>query len=79
VCSSHLLLSVFFTNSTYWVLAAWILRVVCRRDCIQTYRGHTKELTSIQFSPDGKWIVTGGADGVAKVCTASSIALEVHE
>lgn len=32
---------------------------------IYTLRGHTRELTTIRFSDDGKAILTGGLDGVA--------------
>lgn len=42
----------------------WDIR---RKGCIQTYRGHTQGVTSIRFSPDGKWVVSGGEDGLVKV------------
>ncbi len=32
---------------------------------LQTFKGHSKGLTSIEFSPDGKYILTGSADGTA--------------
>ncbi len=34
---------------------------------IQMYKAHTGAIRAIKFSPDGRWIATGGADGLAKV------------
>ena len=40
---------------------------VRRKGCIFTYTGHGDVVRCIQFSPDGKWIVSASADGTAKV------------
>lgn len=45
-------------------LQLWDLR---RKGCIYTYRGHSKSINSIRFSPDGQWIASGGEDGVVRV------------
>ena len=37
-----------------------------------TLRGHTDQLNSVAFSPDGHWIVTGSNDQTAKVWEAIS-------
>ncbi|KAL1457730.1 hypothetical protein WDU94_007924 [Cyamophila willieti] len=42
----------------------WDLR---RKGCIYTYRGHSKSINSIRFSPDGQWIASGGEDGVVRI------------
>lgn len=42
----------------------WDLR---QKSCIQTYHGHEGAIKVLRFSPDGKWIVTGGEDGIVKV------------
>jgi WD40 repeat protein len=39
---------------------------------LKTLRGHTRELMSVAFSPDGMRIVTGSVDGTAKVWEAAS-------
>ena len=46
------------------VLQLWDVR---RKGCIFTYKGHQDLIHSIQFSPDGKWIVSASEDGTAKV------------
>ena len=35
-------------------------------------RDHTLNLTSVAWSPDGKWLATGSADGTGKVWDAAS-------
>ncbi|HZO91743.1 MAG TPA: WD40 repeat domain-containing protein [Chthonomonadaceae bacterium] len=44
---------------------------LCHLD-LKTLEGHTKEVTSVAFSPDGKRIVTGGGDTTAKVWDAAT-------
>jgi len=38
----------------------------------RTFRGHTNPVTSVAFSPDGKWIVTCSADTTARVWDVAS-------
>ena len=40
---------------------------VRRKGCIFTYKGHTNVISCLQFSPDGKWIVSTSEDGTVKV------------
>ena len=35
-----------------------------RREVVQSYRGHTGAVRVAAFSPDGRWVVSGGDDGV---------------
>jgi WD40 repeat protein/serine/threonine protein kinase len=39
---------------------------------LKTLRGHIDSVTSVAFSPDGQWILTGSGDGTAKVWDAST-------
>ncbi|XP_065877402.1 katanin p80 WD40 repeat-containing subunit B1 homolog KTN80.2-like isoform X2 [Euphorbia lathyris] len=34
---------------------------------MHTYRGHTRGISTIRFTPDGRWVVSGGYDNVVKV------------
>ena len=45
-------------------LKIWDIR---RKTCIQTYKGHTRAVRQILFSPDGRWVVSGGDDGLVKL------------
>ena len=38
-----------------------------RKGCIFTYKGHTEAINDIQFSPDGKWVVSASNDHTVKV------------
>lgn len=51
-------------NVHVFLLQLWDVR---RKGCIFTYKGHSDVVHSIQFSPDGKWIVSTSEDGSAKV------------
>eukprot|EP00913_Durusdinium_trenchii_P004666 g4331.t1 len=42
----------------------WDLR---RKSCIQTYPGHSAPVSSIRFSPHGRWVATGGLDNQVKI------------
>ncbi len=45
-------------------LKVWDLR---RKDCIQTYKGHSKGVKRLSISPDGKWVASGCESGQVKV------------
>ena len=32
-----------------------------------TFEGHTKNVTSVSFHSEGKWLVTGSEDGTIKI------------
>jgi katanin p80 WD40 repeat-containing subunit B1 len=42
----------------------WDIR---KKRCIHTYKGHTRRIDVLKFTPDGKWIISGGADNSVKV------------
>ena len=41
----------------------WDLRM---KQCINTYKSHTKEITCLDISPDAKMCVSGSTDGTLK-------------
>lgn len=45
-------------------LKIWDIR---KKGCIHTYKGHTQGINTIKFTPDGRWVVSGGFDNVVKV------------
>ncbi|XP_021294027.1 katanin p80 WD40 repeat-containing subunit B1 homolog isoform X3 [Herrania umbratica] len=45
-------------------LKIWDIR---KKGCIHTYKGHTRGISTIRFTPDGRWVVSGGFDNVVKV------------
>lgn len=45
-------------------LKIWDIR---KKGCIHTYKGHTQGVSTIKFTPDGRWVVSGGFDNVVKV------------
>ncbi|KAL0771862.1 hypothetical protein Bca101_037013 [Brassica carinata] len=51
-------------------LKIWYIR---KKGCIQTYKGHTRGIDTIKFSPDGRWVVTGGLDNAVKDTGVRSI------
>ncbi|TVU02384.1 hypothetical protein EJB05_52118 [Eragrostis curvula] len=42
----------------------WDIR---KKRCIHTYKGHTRRINVLKFTPDGRWIVSGGADNSIKI------------
>jgi katanin p80 WD40 repeat-containing subunit B1 len=52
------------TGSLDTNLKVWDLR---RKDCIQTYKGHSKGVTHVGISPDGRWVASGSEAGEVKV------------
>lgn len=45
-------------------LKIWDVR---NRSCIHTYKAHTRGVTHVRFSPDGRWVTSGSEDGTVKV------------
>lgn len=45
---------------------------------MQTYKGHQAAITCVKHSPDGRWIVSGDANGLVKVWDLTAGKL-VHE
>ena len=54
----------FASGSVDTNLKIWDIR---RKTCIQTYKGHARGVRQIIFSPDGRWVLSGGDDGVVKL------------
>ena len=48
-----------------------------RKGCIYTYTGHTDAINCLRFSPDGKWIISAGEDGLIKVCQGGTIFIQL--
>jgi len=34
---------------------------------VQTFKGHKSEVTRVSFTPDGRWLTSGGSDGSLKI------------
>ena len=37
------------------------------KGCLYTYKGHHEAINAVQFSPDGKWVVSASSDKVVRV------------
>lgn len=42
----------------------WDLR---QKTCVNTYKGHTKDITCVDLSPDSKVIISGSLDGTIRI------------
>lgn len=45
-------------------LKIWDIR---NKERIRTYKGHSGGISTIRFTPDGRWVVSGGLDNIVKV------------
>jgi katanin p80 WD40 repeat-containing subunit B1 len=54
----------FASGSLDTNVKVWDIR---RKACLQTYRGHLQGIKTAKFTPDGRWLVSGGEDGIVKV------------
>jgi WD40 repeat protein len=52
------------TGSLDTNVKVWDLR---RKDCINTFKGHSKGIKKLAISPDGKWVCSGSENGEIKV------------
>eukprot|EP00775_Hariotina_reticulata_P007929 gene7929-8125_t len=52
------------TGSLDTNVKVWDLR---RKDCINTFKGHTKGIKKLAISPDGKWVCSGSENGEIKL------------
>ncbi len=76
-------LALHYLDECQWNLRGWEHRYLWTRiNAKQTLLGHTNEVLSVTFSPDGQRIVTGSADRTAKVWDAQTgqelLTLEGH-
>ncbi len=63
--NSTRLITIYSDNSAH-------LREIPSGALIAALVGHTKNITCVDFSPDGKWVVTGSSDGTARVWSANN-------
>ncbi|KAH0866459.1 hypothetical protein HID58_083670 [Brassica napus] len=63
ICSSHAHHNIT-SGSSDANLKIWDIR---KKGCIQTYKGHTRGISTVKFTPDGRWLVSGGLDNVVKL------------
>lgn len=54
----------FASGSLDTNLKIWDIR---KKGCIHTYKGHTRGVNVLRFTPDGRWVVSGGEDNIVKV------------
>ncbi|KAI3984807.1 hypothetical protein MKX01_039424 [Papaver californicum] len=67
----------FASESSDANLKIWDFR---KKGCLHTYKAHTQGVSTIKFSPDSSWVVSGGADNVVKFkCHVGQIwSIEFH-
>lgn len=56
---------IFASGSSDTNLKIWDIRL--KGGCIYTCKGHTRGVNAIRFTPDGRWVVSGGEDNTVKV------------
>uniref|UniRef100_A0A183EWF3 WD_REPEATS_REGION domain-containing protein n=1 Tax=Gongylonema pulchrum TaxID=637853 RepID=A0A183EWF3_9BILA len=67
MCSTNSLLAIGVGNGSIG-----IVDVLCRK-VVRIFSGaHKSKLTALDFSPDGKWLVSADEDGLIKVCPFTS-------
>lgn len=54
----------FASGSKDTNLKIWDIR---KKERIHMYKGHVRGISTVRFSPDGRWLVSGGLDNVVKV------------
>lgn len=62
----------FASGSLDTNLKIWDLR---KKGPIHTYKGHTRGVNVLRFTPDGRWVVSGGEDNIVKVGCLSAFEL----
>ncbi|VDK49037.1 unnamed protein product [Gongylonema pulchrum] len=68
MCSTNSLLAIGVGNGSIG-----IVDVLCRK-VVRIFSGaHKSKLTALDFSPDGKWLVSADEDGLIKVCLSIHI------
>ncbi|OMO93691.1 hypothetical protein CCACVL1_06383 [Corchorus capsularis] len=68
--SLHLALSIVDTNFKIWDIR--------KKGCIHNYKGHTRGVNAIRFTPDGRWVVSGGEDSIVKDHEGQIQCLDFH-
>jgi len=79
--------SVYFSPDGRWVLSmsrnmtlelrfipeccSFRLWDVITGNCVHTFEGHTKDVNSVYFSPDSRWVLSGSADRTMKLWEVS--------
>ena len=56
---------IFASGSSDTNLKIWDIRL--KGGCIHTYKDNTRGVNAIRFTPDGRWVVSGGEDNTGKV------------
>ena len=59
----------------------WIILQLCQfiPGCIFTYKGHSQQVNSLKFSPDGQWVASAGEEGAVKVKCLGLESIEFYD